>query len=308
MAPQAASAAPAYPDHPVTIVVPYPPGGGPDILARVLSEAMGRSLGQAVLVENRGGAGGNIGGQYVAHSRPDGYTLLMCAFSCSVAPLIYTPAPFDLQKDFDPIVLAGKVPSVLLVNPGVPAHTLNELLAYAKSHPGKLNAASSGIGSSPHLAIELLRTVTGVSVTHVPYKGSGQVTGDLLSGQVDMYFDNLPPSLPNIKNGQLRALAVTSEKRSPSLPDVPTFTESGFPDFVLTPWFGLMAPANTPDAVLDKLNQAVNLALKDPTVAQRVKDLGVEDAGGTRADITAFINGETKKWQRVVKQNHVQAQ
>ncbi len=297
-----------FPDHAITLIVPFPAGGTPDILGRVLSEAIGKNLGQTLIVENRAGASGNIGAQAVARSKADGYTLLMCAFGCSVAPLIYSPAPYDLEKQFAPVAMLGTVPSVLVINPNVPAKSLQELLAYARANPNKLNSASSGIGTSAHLATELLRSETGVQVTHVPYKGAGQVAADLLGGQVDMYFDNLPASLPNIKSGKLRALAVAGDKRSPSIPDVPTFAEAGVPNFVITPWFGVMAPAATPPAVLDRLNQAFNEALKSPAVAERMEQLGIVTAAGTRETLATFITGETVKWKAIIAKNGIKAE
>ena len=297
-----------FPTKPITLVVPFPPGGTPDILARVLSDTLSKSLGQTLVVENRVGASGNIGAQMVARSEPDGYTLLMCAFGCTVAPALYTPSPYDIVKDFAPITMLGTVPSVLVVNPRVPAKNLQEFLAYAKAHPGKLNSASSGIGGSAHLGTELLRSKAGVDVAHIPYKGAGQVAADLLGGQVDMYFDNLPASLASIRSGKLRALAVASEKRSPSIPDVPTFAEAGVPDFLITPWFGIMAPAKTPVAVLDRLNQAFVAALKSPAVVSRMEQLGVDIAPGTRQELGKFIVSENAKWKAIIQANNIRAE
>lgn len=297
-----------FPDRPVSIVVPFPAGGTPDILARVLGEAVGKRLGQPVIVDNRAGAGGNIGAQAVMRAKPDGHTLLMCAFGCSVAPLIYKPAPYDIKKDFAPVAKLATVPSVLVVNPKLPAKSLGELLSYARANPGKLNSASSGVGTSAHLATELLRAQAGVDLTHVPYKGAGQVANDLLGGQVDMYFDNLPASLPSIKAGKLRALAVASEKRSPSIPDVPTFAEAGVPNFIITPWFGLLAPAGTPEPVLQRLNVAFNEALKDPAVAKRMEELGVLTAADSRAALGEFIASESSKWQSIIEKRGIRVE
>lgn len=299
-------AAEPYPLRPIKLVVPYPAGGGPDILARLLGEAVSESLGQPVIIDNRAGASGNIGTQTVARANADGYTLLMCAFSCSVAPFMYAPVPFSLEKEFDPVILAARVPSVLLVKPSLPIKSVREFMEFAKANPNKLNAASSGVGSSPHLAIELLRSSTGIQLTHVPYKGSGQVTADLLGGQVDLFFDNLPPALPNVKAGKLRALAVTSEIRAKSLPDVPTFAESGYPALVITPWFGVMAPVKTPPAILDKLNAAFNQALKNSKVAQKLIDMGYDSAGGSRAEAGQFLANESQKWKKVIEENHIE--
>lgn len=295
-----------FPSRPVTLVVPFPAGGTPDILARIMSEPMAARLGQPLIIENRAGAGGNIGAQAVMRSPADGQTLLMCAFGCAVAPSLYQPPPYDIQKDFKPVVMVGTVPSVLVVNPKVPAQSLGELLAYAKSHPGALNSASSGIGGSAHLATELLKLRAGVDIAHIPYKGAGQVAADLLGGQVDMYFDNLPASLASIRAGKLRALAVASEKRSSSIPDVPTFAEAGLPDFLITPWFGIMAPAGTPDAVVERLRQAFTESLATPEVALRMRELGVQAAPGL--PLGAFLAGETARWKDVIQRNHIRAE
>ncbi|MDH0681160.1 tripartite tricarboxylate transporter substrate binding protein [Achromobacter animicus] len=305
---QPATAAAGFPARPITLVVPFPAGGTPDILARILGEDLGRRLGQPLIVENRAGAGGNIGAQAVARAAPDGYTLLMCAFGCTVAPSLYQPAPYDIVKDFAPVAMIGTVPSVLVVNPQVPANTLPELLAYARANPGKLNSASSGVGGSAHLATELLKQRAGIDVAHIPYKGAGQVAADLLGGQVDMYFDNLPASLANIRAGKLRALAVASSKRAPAIPDVPTFAEGGVPDFLITPWFGIMAPARTPAAELDALHHAFAAALQAPEVAAKMRELGVETASGTRQSLGDFVGAETARWKDVIQANHIKAE
>jgi tripartite-type tricarboxylate transporter receptor subunit TctC len=297
-----------FPSRPITLVVPFPAGGTPDILARLMGDSIARRLGQPLIVENRAGAGGNIGAQAVARAAPDGQTLLMCAFGCTVAPSLYQPPPYDIVKDFAPVAMIGTVPSVLVVNPKVPADTLPALLAYARANPGKLNSASSGIGGSAHLATELLKLRAGIDLAHIPYKGAGQVAADLLGGQVDMYFDNLPASLANIRASKLRALAVASTARAPAIPDVPTFAEAGVPDFLITPWFGVMAPAGTPGPVLDTLHDAFDQALKSPEVAARMRELGVETASGTRADLARFVAAETVKWQGVIQANHIKAE
>jgi tripartite-type tricarboxylate transporter receptor subunit TctC len=297
-----------FPARPLSLVVPFPAGGTPDILARVLGEVIGKSLGQTVIIENRGGASGNIGAQYVARAEADGHTLLVCAFGCAIAPSLYKPAPYDIVKDFEPVAMIGTVPSVLVVNPNVPAKSVKELIDYARSHPGKLNSASSGIGTSAHLATELLNSKAGISLTHIPYKGAGQVAADLLGGQVDMYFDNLPASLANIRAGRLRALAVASTSRSPSIPDIPTFAEAGVPDFLITPWFGIMAPARTPQPVLDRLNKEFTAALRSPEVAAKMKDLGVETRPESREELARFIAGENAKWKAVIEANHIRAE
>ena len=300
-----ASHAQPFPSKPVKLVVPFPAGGTPDILSRLIGGHMAKTLGQPVIVDNRGGAGGNIGAQAVAKSPADGYTLLVCAFSCAVSPSLYTPAPFDLGRDFAPVAMLGTVPSVLVVNPKVPAKNLKEFLAYAKNNPNKLNAASSGVGGSAHLALVLLRNRTGVDITHVPYKGAGQVGADLLGGQVDMYFDNLPASLQSIRAGKLRALAVASKTRATAAPDVPTFAEAGLPDFLITPWFGVLAPANTPATAVTALNKAINAALKDPELAKRLDELGLVTAPGTPEALGRFLTEETRTLAEVITKNNI---
>jgi tripartite-type tricarboxylate transporter receptor subunit TctC len=300
-----AQAADSFPQRPVTIVVPFPAGGTPDIIARVLAENARASLNQPVVVENKGGAGGNIGVQYVSRTKPDGYTLVMCAYSCAVAPSLYKPAPYSIDKDFAPVVLVGTVPSVLVVNPKVPARNVAQFIDYAKSNPGKLNAASSGVGGSAHLALELLKREAKVDIAHIPYKGAGQVAGDLLGGQVDMYFDNLPASLASIKEGRLNAIAVAGKHRAEAIPDVPTFAESGYPNMLINPWFGLLAPAGTPPEAIDKLNTAFNAALGDAQVKQRLDRLGVDLAGGTPETLATFLQQETHNIAELIEQNHI---
>jgi len=299
------AAAQPFPTKPIRLVVPFPPGGTPDILSRIIGEHVGKSLGQPVLVENRAGAGGNIGAQAASKSPADGYTLLVCAFSCAVSPALYTPAPFDLARDFEPVAMLGTVPSVLVVHPSVPARNLKEFLAYAKAHPDKLNAASSGVGGSAHLALVLLRNRADVQIAHVPYKGAGQVAADLLGGQVDMYFDNLPASLQSIRAGKLRALAVASKARAAAVPDVPTFSEAGLPDFLITPWFGVLAPAGTPAGTVNTLNQAINRALQDPALGKRLEELGLVAGPGTPAALKRFLASESAAWAEVIRKNSI---
>jgi tripartite-type tricarboxylate transporter receptor subunit TctC len=294
-----------FPDHPIKLVVPFPAGGTPDILGRVLSEAVGKNLDQSVIVENRSGAAGNIGAQYVARSKPDGYTLLVCSFSCNVAQWIYKPSPFDPLKDLDSVIMLGTVPSVLVVGPSVKFRSLAELVTFAKSHPGKLNSASSGVGSSPHLATALFNQTAGIQLTHVPYKGSAPAGADVLGGQVDMLFDNLPASLPNIRSGRLHALAVATTKRVAAIPEVPTFIESGYPTFSITPWFGVLAAANTPPEVIDRLNRAFNAALTQPALAERITQLGVDIVGGTPSKLVKFMSEDTMRWKDVVQKSGI---
>lgn len=301
------SVAGSYPQRPISLVVPYVAGGSTDVFARALAEAASKTLGQPITIDNRTGAGGNIGTQLVKRATPDGYTLLMCSFGCAVAPALYTPAPFDIVRDFEPVAMLGTVPSLLVVSPSVPAKNLQELVAYAKANPGKLMAGSAGVGSSPHMALELFKAKAGVDVTHVPYKGVAAIAVDLVAGRVSMLFDNLTTAQANVKAGKLRALAVASEKRIPALPDVPTFAEAGLPGFTVTPWFGIMAPAGTPTAVLDKLNAAFLAALADPNVVPRTQMLGIEAGPGSRSELARFVSQERDKWTSIIKANGIRA-
>jgi tripartite-type tricarboxylate transporter receptor subunit TctC len=299
------SAQGTYPDRPISLVVPFPAGGTPDILARILSEQMSTDLGQPVIVENKAGASGNLGAQYVARAKPDAYTLLVCAFSCAVSQSLYKPAPYDIVKDFSPVSLLATVPSVLVINPKIPAKTIQEFIAFAKSNPGVLNAASSGVGGSAHLALELMNKEAGTDITHVPYRGAGQVAADLLGGQVDMYFDNLPASQPHIKTGNLRALAVASHERSSVIPDVPTFIESGYPNIIVTPWFGLLAPAGVSPERIAILNNAVKTALNKPETVARLRDMGLDPAVDTPEQFTQFLQDAVTGWGTLIHEKGI---
>jgi len=292
-----------YPNHPVRIVVPFPAGGTTDILARATAQKLTETLGQPFVVENRPGAAGNIGAEIVAKSPPDGYTMLMGTVGThAINASLYEKMPYDHVKDFVPVVLVAGVPNVLVVHPSVPAKSVQELIAYAKANPGKLNFASSGSGTSIHLSGELFKTMTGVSMQHVPYKGSAPALADLTGGQVQLMFDNLPSALPLIKAGKLRALAVTSLARASALPDVPTVAESGLPGFEASSWFGLLAPAGTPKDVITKVNAEVAKWLATPEAKEKLASQGAIVASGlTPDDFTRHIASETTKWQKVVK-------
>jgi len=294
-----------YPNHPVRIVVPFPAGGTTDILARATAQKLTETLGQPFVVENRPGAAGNIGAEIVAKSPPDGYTMLMGTVGThAINASLYEKMPYDHVKDFVPVVLVAGVPNVLVVHPSVPAKSVQELIAYAKANPGKLNFASSGSGTSIHLSGELFKTMTGVSMQHVPYKGSAPALADLTGGQVQLMFDNLPSALPLIKAGKLRALAVTSLARASALPDVPTVAESGLPGFEASSWFGLLAPAGTPKDVITKVNAEVAKWLATPEAKEKLAAHGAIVASGlTPDDFTRHIASETAKWQKVVKES-----
>ncbi|MFC4274557.1 Bug family tripartite tricarboxylate transporter substrate binding protein [Achromobacter aloeverae] len=291
----------AWPDHPITIIVPAAPGGTTDIAARLLAEKMTAALGQSIIVENRAGAAGIIGSQAVARAAPDGYTLVMGNIGPNAINYsLYKTLPYK-PSDFAPITLVISVPNVLEVNAAQPVKTAAELVAMLKQDPSKRSFGSSGSGQSPHMSAELFKERTGVDATHVPYKGAGPAVAALLANQFTFMIDNLPSSMPSIKAGKLRALAVTGEKRSPELPDVPTMKEAGIDNMVVTAWFGLLAPAGTPAPVIDKLYQAARQGLASPDIAKKFHELGGEPGGNTPAAFGAFIDHERTMWEQTVK-------
>jgi tripartite-type tricarboxylate transporter receptor subunit TctC len=296
------AAAQTYPNHAIRLIVPFPAGGTTDIIARDVAKQLTSTLGQSVIVDNRAGAGGNIGSDVVAKAAPDGYTLLMGTVGThAINPSLYAKMPYDHVKDFTPVILVAGVPNVLEVTPSLPVNSVADLIKLAKAKPGTINFASSGNGTSIHLSGELFKTLTGVDMTHVPYKGSAPAIQDLLSGQVQVMFDNLPSSLAQIKAGKLRPLAVTSSKRSPALPDVPTVAEAGVPGFEASSWFGILAPAGTPPAIVAKINADVNAWLQSPEGKAELAAQGAEAAGGSPDAFVAHIRAETEKWAKVVK-------
>ncbi len=300
----AAAFAQPYPSRPIRIVVPFPAGGTTDLIARAAGQKLTESLGQPVVVDNRPGAGGNIGAELVAKSAPDGYTLLMGTVGThAINASLYPKMPYDHVRDFAPIILVAGVPNVLVVNPSLPVNSVQELIAYGKANPGKLNFASSGNGTSIHLSGELFKTMTGVQMAHIPYKGSAPALQDLAGGQVQLMFDNLPSALPLIKAGRLKALAVTSKTRAPALPDVPTVAESGLPGFEASSWFGLLAPAGTPQPVITKVNAEIAKWLATPEAKEKLTAQGANVVGGTPEDFARHIAAETAKWQKVVKES-----
>jgi tripartite-type tricarboxylate transporter receptor subunit TctC len=293
-----------YPNKPVRLVVPFPAGGTTDILARAAAQKLSEAWGQQVIVDNRPGAGGNIGADIVAKAAPDGYTLLMGTVGThAINPSLYAKMPYDHVKDFAPVILVAGVPNVLVVNPDLPIKTVAELIAYAKANPGKLNFASSGSGTSIHLSGELFKVMAGVQMTHVPYKGSAPALTDLMGGQVQLMFDNLPSSLPQIKGGKLRAVAVTSTTRAAALPDVPTVAESGLPGFEASSWFGILAPAGTSKEIIAKINADVQKWLASPEAKEKLLGQGANAAGGSPEDFAKHIQAETAKWAKVVKES-----
>jgi tripartite-type tricarboxylate transporter receptor subunit TctC len=298
-----------YPNKPIRVVVPFPAGGTTDILARAASQKMSEAWGQPVIVDNRPGAAGNIGAELVAKSANDGYTLLMGTVGThAINTALYAKMPYDHVKDFVPIVLVAGVPNVLVIHPSVPANSVQELIAYGKANPGKLNFASSGSGTSIHLAGELFKVSTGVQMQHVPYKGSAPALTDLMGGQVQLMFDNLPSALPHIRAGKLKALAVTSSKRAPALPDIPTIAETGVAGFEASSWFGLLAPAGTPRDVVVKVNAEVAQWLASPDAREKLTTAGANAAGGSPEDFASHIAAETAKWAKVVKESGAKAE
>jgi len=299
-----AGAQATYPTKPIRIVVPFPAGGTTDILARAAAQRLSETLGQPAVVDNRPGAGGNIGAELVAKAPPDGHTLLMGTVGThAINASLYSKMPYDHVRDFAPIILVAGVPNVLVVHPSVPAGSVKELIAYAKANPGKLNFASSGSGTSIHLAGELFKTMAGVQMAHVPYKGSAPAVTDLLGGQVQLMFDNLPSALPHIKAGKLKALAVTSATRAAALPDVPTVAESGLAGFDATSWFGLLAPAGTPQPIIARLNSEVAKWLATAEAKEKMAGLGANTAGHSTDEFVRHIAAETTKWAKVVKES-----
>jgi tripartite-type tricarboxylate transporter receptor subunit TctC len=297
-----------YPSKPIRIIVPYPPGGFNDNLARTLGQKLTEKWGQPVIVDNRPGGGTTIGTNLAAKSAPDGYTLLIVSFAFAVNPALYASLPYDTAKDFAPIVFAASTPNLLVVNPELPVKSVKELIALAKSKPGKLNYASAGNGSSNHLSMELFKSLTGVDIVHVPYKGSAPAVTDLIGGQVDVMFDNVPNVLPQVKAGKLRGLAVSSKERSPFIRDLPTVAESGVPGFDVSVWFGVVAPAGTPRSVVAKLNAEINGILKLDKIRQAFNNQGVEPAGGTPEGFASFLVAQTTKWAKVVRESGARAE
>jgi len=301
-APALAQATADFPTRAIRIVVPFPAGGATDIAARLIAERMTAGWKQPVTVDNRPGAGGNIGSDVVAKSAPDGYTLIMgVTGSHAINTSLYAHMPYDPVKDFEPITQVAVVPNVIVVHPSVPARTLPELVALAKREPGKLNYASLGSGTAAHLTMEMFKATAGIDLTHIPYKGSAPAVADLIAGQVQVMVDGLPSALPHVKAGKLRALAVTSAHRSPAAPELPTIAESGYAGFSADAWSGLFAPRGTPKSIVDKLALETQRILKLPEVKQRLADLGAEAVGSTPAEFAEHVRTEIDKWARVVK-------
>ncbi len=298
----AAAHAEVYPARPIRMIVAYPPGGGTDIVGRMIAQKLGETLGQSVIVENRGGASGNIGTELTARAAPDGYTVLMG----NVAPnainvSLFKNLPFDPVADFAPVSLVASTPNVLVVNPSTPARTVKEVVALAKARPGTLNFASAGVGSSSHLAGELFRILAGADIVHVPYKGAGPAMIDVLSGRIQLYFATMPAAMPHVKSGKLAPIAVTSAKRSQALPELPTVAESGVPGYEASTWYGVLAPAHTPSAVIARLHAEIVRILAEPELRARLADQGFEPVGNSPEEFGAYIKSEIAKWGKVIR-------
>ncbi len=288
-----------YPTRPVRWVVPYPPGGTTDVLARLMAQWLSEKMGQPFVIENKAGGGNNIGVELVVNAPPDGYTMLLVNPANGINPTLYKSLPFNFIRDIAPVAGLVRTPNVMEVTKSFPATTVAEFIAYCKANPGKINMASSGSGTSVHLSGELFKSMTGCNMLHVPYKGAGPALADLIAGQVHVIFDNLPSSAAHIKGGAIRALAVTSAEREPSLPNVPTLAET-VPGYEATAWFGIGMPRGTPREVIDKVNAEVNRALADPKMRERLAELGGKPIAGTPEDFGKVIAAETAKWAKVV--------
>jgi len=302
-----AMAADTYPAKPVRIIVPFPPGGAADIMTRSLGERLRKQLGQPIVIENKPGAGTVIASDYVAKQAPDGYTLLMAASSLGIAPSIYKNVNYDPVRDFAPITLVASVVHVLEVNAALPVHNVKDLIAYMKNGGKALSYSSAGTGTSTHLEAELFKSMAGVDMTHIPYKGSAPALTDLVGGNVQVMVDAYASSSPFIKAGSVRALAVTTAKRSATLPNLPTVAESGLPGYEAMPWLGLLAPAGTPPEAVQRVYVAVQESLKDPALIQQFRDLGLDIIGNTPTQFAAFVKQDAVKWAKVAKASGAQA-
>ena len=294
---------PAWPSKPVRLVVGYLAGGATDVVARIVAAKLSEQLGQAVVVDNRAGANSNLSAELVAHSPADGYTLYVYSIAQTINATLYPKLGYDPQKDFEPIGLIAKIPNILVVNPKLPVKTVADYIRFAKESRDGITFASAGSGSSIHLSGELFKMHTAIHMLHVPYRGSAPAVTDLIGGQVESMFDNAPSSLPHVKAGRLRAIAITSATRSPLLPDLPTIAESGLPGFDVQSWFGLAAPAGTPRPIIERLNAELGKLLAAPDVRQRLQELAALPEPGTPAQMRAFIAQELKRWGEVVKQS-----
>jgi len=307
LAPWYARAQDAWPSRPVRFILPFPPGGGTDILGRLIAERLTANLGQPVVAENRGGAGGNVGAEAAAKSAPDGYTIVLVAPSLAISPSLYSKLGYDPVKDFAPVSLVATVPNVMITSPSVPAKTLAEFIRLAKSKPGEMNFGSGGSGTSNHLAGELFNIVAGVKLVHIPYKGVNLAMNDVLSGRVQLVFIGIPAAVPHIKAGGLRALALVAPQRSSVLPDVPTVAEAGLPKFEVTTWYGILAPAGTPRPVVERLNGELGKIMHSSELKERLEALATDPMTSTPEEFADLIKREIVKWGEVVREAGIKA-
>ena len=304
----AADAAAAYPDRPITLLIPYPPGGSADLLARPIAVELQKKLGQTVVIDYKPGAGGTIASAQLARAKPDGYTVLMVLAAHAINPNLYTNLPYDTRRDFTPVSLVSTLPLLAAAPTAAPFNNIKELIDYAKKNPGKVSYASAGNGNTSHLAVELFKRATGTDMLHVPYKGSGPAVVAMLGNEVDLMFDSISTSLPQVKAGKLKALAVSSATRAQVLPDVPTIKESGVPNFVVDGWYGIIAPAGTPPAIVNKLSASIAEVVKQPAVGAQLADYGYQLVGSTPEAFGAHINKELDTWETVVREAGVKMQ
>jgi tripartite-type tricarboxylate transporter receptor subunit TctC len=297
-----------FPDKPVRVIVPLPPGGGTDLLARAVSHGLGDAWGQTIIVDNRGGAGGTIGANLVAKSEPDGYTILLT----HLAPISVNPnlskLPYDPVNDFAAITLATVAPNVIIVHPSLPVAIVKELIALLKAKPGHYTYGTGGNGTSPHLSAELFKLMTGTNMIHVPYKGFGPALVDLISGQISLYFASIPASLPHVRTGKVRPVAVTSLKRTPLMPEMPSIAESGVPGFESIQWYGILAPGKTPASILEKLNKDIVRVLAAPTLKDKLFTMGFEVIANSRQEFAAFVKTDLARWAKVIKEAGIRAE
>jgi tripartite-type tricarboxylate transporter receptor subunit TctC len=302
-----AAHAQGYPNKPIRLIVPYAPGGATDIIGRAAAAELTKTMGQQVIIENRPGAGGNLGAEQVARSAPDGYTLLVSPSSLhGITPFLYTKLPYDPNKDLAPVIVLGSFANVLVMNPSIKANSVSELVALIKASPGKFTYASSGSGSTIHLSGEMFKSMLNLDIAHVPYKGSSPALTDLMGGQVSIMFDNIPSAITFIRSGKLKPLATTGPTRSSSLPELPTMIEAGFPGYISTAWFGIVAPAGTPKEIIARINAEGQKVTKSPDFIKRMNELGYDIVGGSPEQMGAMIQEELKRWGPVVKSSGAQ--
>jgi tripartite-type tricarboxylate transporter receptor subunit TctC len=299
------AAAEDWPSHPITLIVPFAPGGTTDIIGRIVGQVLSARLGQSVIVENVGGAGGTLGAGQAAKAAPDGYTIFMATIAHTMAPGIYKSLPYDFEKDFDPITVIAYVPNIVIVNPSVPAKTIGELLVYIRANPGKVNYGSAGIGSTEHMSGELMAAMANLKMVHVPYKGGSPMMADLIAGHIEMSIETSGSATPHIKAGSVRALAVSTAKRSPAFPDLPTVAEAGLTGYDVKTWYGLLVPHGTPPAIRDRLYEELAEILKSPDIVERLAGIGADPGGDTPVEFAGFIKSETDKWIKLAKDAHI---